>query len=106
MSVDISDIVVWTVNLDTVELMNLCVQSTVVGQACIEHNDGRGWQVKYMSSHEVYLSVVLIARGRVDSVPGSLLKNGGRREPGNIHEKNCRLPVRHHSCDHCKTLLL
>ena len=49
LSVDISDIVVWTVNLDTVELMNLCVQGTVVGQACIEHNDGRGWQVKYMS---------------------------------------------------------
>ena len=49
LSVDTPDIVVWTVNLDTVELMNLCVQGTEVGQACIEHNDGRGWQVKYMS---------------------------------------------------------
>ena len=25
------------------------------------------------------------------SSPGSLLKNGGRREPGNIRRKSCRL---------------
>ena len=29
--------------------------------------------------------------------PGSLLKNGRRREPGNIREKSCWLPARHHS---------
>ena len=27
------------------------------------------------------------------SSPGSLLKNGGRREPGNICRKSCQLPV-------------
>ena len=27
------------------------------------------------------------------SSPGSLLKNGGRREPGNIRGKSCRLPA-------------
>ena len=29
--------------------------------------------------------------------PGSLLKNGGKKEPGNIRGKICRLPVCHHS---------
>ena len=42
----------------------------------------------------------------VASVPGSLLKTGGRREPGNIREKSCRLPARHHPCDKRRTRLL
>ena len=42
----------------------------------------------------------------IASSPGSFLKNGGRREPGNICEKSCRLPARHHSCDQRRTLLL
>ena len=34
-----------------------------------------------------------IPYSRINGVSlGSLLKNGGRREPGNIHGKNCRLP--------------
>ena len=40
------------------------------------------------------------------SSPGSLLKNGGRREPGNIRGKSCRLPARHDSCDQRRTLPL
>ena len=32
------------------------------------------------------------ARGNLASSPGFLLKNGGRREPGNIRGKSCRLP--------------
>ena len=28
--------------------------------------------------------------------PGSLLKNGVRREPDNIRKKSCRLPAFHH----------
>ena len=46
------------------------------------------------------------ARTGVASSPGSLLKNGRRREPGNIREKSCRLLARHHSCDQRRTLLL
>ena len=40
------------------------------------------------------------------SSPGSLLKNVGRREPGNIREKSCRLPAHHHSCDQRRMLPL
>jgi len=38
------------------------------------------------------------------SVPGSLLKNGGRKELGNIHGKSCCLLVCHDSCDIRRTL--
>ena len=31
------------------------------------------------------------AQGTLVTSPGSLLKNGGRREPGNIRRKSCRL---------------
>ena len=34
---------------------------------------------------------------------GYLLKNVGRREPGNIHKKSCWLLPRHHSCDQHRT---
>ena len=49
-----------------------------------------------------------IAEGAGDlaSSPGSFLKNGGRRELGNIREKSCRLLARHHSCDQRRTLPL
>jgi len=35
----------------------------------------------------------------VGLVPGTLLKKGGRREPGNIHEKYFWLLAYHHSWD-------
>jgi len=43
--------------------------------------------------------VILCDGCKLASSLGSLLKNGGRREPGNIREKSCRFQVRHHSCD-------
>ena len=55
---------------------------------------GRGLELKQVPGHTLASS------------PGSLLKNRGRREPGNIRGKSCRLPARHHSCDQHRMLPL
>ena len=43
-------------------------------------------------NYDIIIFKFLCGEG-VASSPGSLLKNGGRREPGNIRGKSCRLPA-------------
>ena len=52
------------------------------------------------------VSVPQLGYAILASSPGSLLNNGGKREPGNIHKKCCRLSARHHSCDQRRTFPL
>ena len=50
------------------------------------------WWCNYLP---IVLSPLLDASMAVALSPGSLLKNGGRREPGNICKKSCRLLAHH-----------